>query len=47
MRSFDDLVRHAPHLFANFIEAPTHEALDGIHSVFWVGYRLPLGHLPY
>ena len=46
MRSGNHLVGHATRLFANFIVAPAHEPLDGVHRVFWIGHRLALGHLP-
>ena len=41
----DHLIGHQLHLFAHFVEAASHEALDRINRVFRVGDRLALGHL--
>src|SRR6185437_5818398 len=40
-----DLVGHHLHFFADFIEAPAHEALDGIDRALGVGDGLALGDL--
>ena len=43
--AFDDLIRHALHFLADFVEAAAHEALDRINGVFRIRHRLALGHL--
>ena len=46
MRTFHNFIGHAAHLFADFVIAPAHEALDRIHGVLGVRHRLSLGYLP-
>ena len=43
---FDHLVRNHFDFFANFVIAPSHEALDRINRILRVGYRLAFGYLP-
>ncbi len=40
-----DLVGDHLDFFADFIEAPSHEALNGVNRVFGIGDGLPLGDL--
>ena len=40
-----DFVRHHLHFFADFVVAPSHEALDRINRVLRIGDRLALRHL--
>ncbi len=35
------------HLFADLVEAASHEPLDRVHGILRIGDRLPLGHLPH
>ena len=45
VRGADDSVRHHLHLFADFVVAPAHEALDREHRVLGIGDCLTLGDL--
>ena len=46
MRALRDLIGHALGLVRHFIEPVSHEPLDRIDRILWIGYRLALGHLP-
>ena len=46
IRCLCDFVGHHLHLFAHFVELPTHEPLDGEDGVLGIGDCLALCHLP-